>query len=111
MPLQDAKPSASAASLALLVMVFCVGAFLPPFNGRTLDSVPLMVAFGVGICVSLALHLWYVGVAAQRLGRSAWRWVALALLTLPLGSIVAWIVFERALAAEDRAAASAGRPA
>ena len=111
MPLQDAKPAASAASLALLVMVFCVGAFLPPFNGRTLDSVPLMLVFGVGIVVSLVLHLWYLGVAAQKLGRSAWRWVALALLTLPIGSIVAWIVFERALAAQERAAAGAGRPA
>lgn len=107
MPLQDAKASISAASLALLVMIFCIGAFVPPFSGRTLDSVVLMVAFGIGIAVCLVVHLWYVGVAARQLGRSAAGWVALALFTLPIGSIVAWIVFERA-AAQGREQSAAG---
>jgi hypothetical protein len=43
---------------------------------------------------SFILHLVFVGLAAHRLGRSAWWWVVIALLTFPIGSIVGLILFE-----------------
>lgn len=94
MPYQQAKPAASAASVALIALCLCVGALLPPFFDRVVAAVPLLVALGLGIAVSLVLHLIFVGMAARRLGRHALPWALLALLTLPIGSIVGLILFE-----------------
>jgi len=83
-----------AASVSLLAFGGCIAAFLPPLNQQTLQSIPLMVALGIALAVSFILHLVFVGIAAQRLGRSAWGWVILALLFFPIASIVGLILFE-----------------
>ena len=83
-----------AASVSLLAFGGCVAAFLPPLNQQTLESLPLTVALGIALAVSLILHFVFVGIAAQRLGRSVWGWVILALLLFPIASIVGPILFE-----------------
>jgi hypothetical protein len=90
----SAKPAASAASIALLALCLAVAAFMPPLQQRVLPSVPLTVAVGLAIAVALALHLFFVGLAAARLGRSPLAWALLALVTLPLGSIIGLILIE-----------------
>lgn len=103
MHLEDAKSAVSAASAALLVLCLAVGAFLPPLNATVTASVPLTVALSLAIACSLILHLIFVGIAARSLGRSRALWTALALFTLPIGSIVGIVMFEwrlRALAAQ-----------
>lgn len=90
----EARPAVSAASTALLLCAVCVAAFIPPFQERVVGFPPLAVVFGVGIATTLVVHLVFVAIAARRLGRSAAGWVALALLTVPVGSIVALVLFE-----------------
>ena len=94
MHLEQAKSAISAASVALLVLLCSGAAFLPQFNERVLNSVPLVVALGVAIACSLILHLVFVGIAAKKLSRSPVRWAAIALFTLPVGSIVGIVLFE-----------------
>jgi len=83
-----------AASASLLAFGGCVAAFLPPLNQQTLESLPLIAALGIALAVSFILHMVFVGIAAQRLGRSAILWVILALLLFPIASIVGLILFE-----------------
>jgi hypothetical protein len=90
----SAKPAVSAASIALIAFCVAVGAFLPPFNERVLASVPLTVGVALAITVALVLHLYFIGLTAARLGRAPAGWVLLALVTMPLGSIVGLILFE-----------------
>jgi hypothetical protein len=78
----------SAATLSLLACGGCIAAFVPPFNERVLQSVPLLIALGLGIAVSFVLHLIYVGIGARQLGRRPLVWVLLALLSFPIASIV-----------------------
>ncbi len=96
----------AAAAVSLLAWGACVAAFLPPLNAHALDSVPLTVLLGLGIAISLALHLVFVGIAARRLGRSAATWVGLALFTFPVGSIVGLVLVE--WFSEEQGHASAG---
>ena len=90
-PLTQAVASAA---ITLVLFAVCVAAFLPPFLERTTSSVPLTIAAGLGIAVTFALHVAFVGIAAHRAGRSAILWSALALLVFPVGSIVGLILFE-----------------
>lgn len=90
-PLTQAVASAA---MSLVICVICIGAFLPPFVERTTSSVPLMVLMGLGIAVSFALHVAFVGIAAHRANRSGILWAALAALVFPIGSIVGLILFE-----------------
>jgi hypothetical protein len=84
----------TAASVSLVVFALSVGAFLTPFAERTLSSVPLTIAFGLAIAVSLVLHVAFVGIAANRASRSATMWALLTVLLFPVGSIVGLILFE-----------------
>lgn len=102
----EARPAVSAASTALLLFAVCVGAFIPPFHERVVASPLLVVVFGFGIATALIVHLVFVAIAARRLGRSAAGWVALALLTMPVGSIVALVLFE--WTAQQQAAQASG---
>ena len=90
-PLTQAVASAA---ISLVLFAVCVGAFLPPFVERTTSSVALTIAAGLGIAVTLVLHVAFVGIAAHRAGRSAILWSALALLVFPIGSIVGLVLFE-----------------
>ena len=83
-----------AASVSLLAFGGCIAAFFPPLNQQTLESLPLTVALGISLTVSFILHLVFVGIAAQRLGRSALGWVILALVLFPIASIVGLILIE-----------------
>jgi hypothetical protein len=89
-----AQQPIAAAAVSLLAFGACVAAFLPPLNQQTLASIPLIIVLGLALAASFILHLIFVGLAAHRLGRSALWWVALALLTFPVGSIVGLILFE-----------------
>jgi len=98
MELERAKSAVSAASAALIALGCCVLAFLPPLLERVQSSAILMVLLGLAIATSLALHLIFVALAARQLGRSGVLWAILALVTLPLGSIVGLVLFEWATA-------------
>ena len=84
----------ASAAVSLVVFVFCVGAFVPPFSEHTLSSIPMTIAFGSAIAVSFVLHVAFVGIAAQRAHRSAALWAVLTILLFPIGSIVGLILFE-----------------
>ena len=94
MQVSRARQPIVAASVSLLAFGGCAAAFLPPLNQQTLESLPLTVALGIALAVSLILHFVFVGIAAQRLGRSALGWVILALVLFPIASIVGLILFE-----------------
>ena len=94
MQVSHARSPIVAASVSLLAFGACVAAFLPPLNQQTLGSLPLAAALGIAMSVSFILHLVFVGIAAQRHGRSALWWVVLALFLFPIASIVGLILFE-----------------
>jgi peptidoglycan biosynthesis protein MviN/MurJ (putative lipid II flippase) len=95
--LQNAKSAVSAASVALIVFCVTTAAFLPPLNAHVLGNVALTVALALAIAASVILHLVFVAIAARKLGRSAGGWALLALVTLPLGSLIGIVWFEWAL--------------
>lgn len=86
--------ASSAAALSLIAFCGSVACLIPPLSERFIESPVLVVAIALAIAVSLILHLVFVGILARCLGRSPGRYVALALLTLPVGSIVALILLE-----------------
>ena len=94
MQIARAQQPIAAAAITLVTWAFCVAAFLPPLNSYTLESVPLMILAGVGIGISLILHLIFIGIAAKRLDRSVGVWVLIAIFGLPIASIVGLILFE-----------------
>lgn len=84
----------SAAAISLFVFVACVACFMPPLNKYALQSTSLVALLGITIAVSMLLHFVFIGIAAQRLGRSVAMWVVLSVLLFPIGSIVGLILFE-----------------
>jgi len=86
--------AASAAAISVIVFCAAVACLIPPLNARFIDSPLLIVAIGLVITVSLTLHLIFVGALAKSLGRSPGWTVALAVATLPVGSIVALVFLE-----------------
>lgn len=94
MQISRARQPLIAASVSLLAFGGCVAAFMPPLNEQTLESVPLTILLGIGVAVTLILHLVFVGIAAHRLGRSVAWWVVVALVFFPIASIVGLILAE-----------------
>jgi len=94
MELSYAKRPIAAAAVSLVVFVGCIAAFMPPLSKYTLGSTLLQIGCGLGIAVALILHLIFIGMAAQRLGRSPVLWVVIAVCTMPIASIVGLILFE-----------------
>lgn len=84
----------AAATASLLIAVGCVALFLPPLNGRLLESVLALVAVGCVLAAALLLHGIFLGIAAHRMGRSVTGWVALSLLLFPVGSAAALILLS-----------------
>ncbi|HJV60872.1 MAG TPA: hypothetical protein VJ743_07985 [Albitalea sp.] len=82
----------TAAAVSLLVFGGCLYMFLPPMVNTTTASVPRIVFFGLAMATALFAHLVFIGIAAHRLGRRAWLWVAIALIGFPISSIVGMIV-------------------
>lgn len=89
-----AQRAASAASNALLAFVACL-AFLI-FHASEADEVrPFIVLLcSLGLGVTGVLHLIFVGLLARRLGKRPAPWVVGALLTLPVGSAVALVLYD-----------------
>ena len=95
MQVARAQQPIAAAAVTLVLWIFGVASFLPPlFQKYTSQSVLLIIAAGIGMFVCLVLHLIFIGIAAQRLGRSPVLWVLVSLLFLPLASIIGLILFE-----------------
>ena len=101
-----AQRAASAALLTLLAFGGCLYFLISGSLGPTLGKLPIPVLLGTGLCVSLFLHWFFVGIAARRLGRSAAGWVALTVLGFPIASIVALVLYYW-LEAEHSAVAGA----
>ena len=57
-------------------------------------TLPLVILAGLGIAVSLILHLVFIGMSAKLLGRSPVLWVLICLCLLPVASIAGLILFE-----------------
>ena len=94
MPELHAQRAIAAATVSLAVFGACVAAFLPPFNQIVLASVPYIIIAGLASAASFTLHLIFIGLAAHRLRRPVTRWVLLAILTFPVGSIVGLVLLE-----------------
>ena len=88
------QQAVSAATTSLMACGFCVAAFLPPFSHTITNSVAFTVIAGLGIGISCILHFIFVGISAHRMGRPVARWVLLAFITFPLGSIAGLIVLH-----------------
>lgn len=84
----------SAAAVSLAAFCGCVACFIPPLSERFIHSPLWVVALSLGIAVSAVLHLVFVGLLARQLGRRPAPVVALALVTLPVGSIVGLVLLE-----------------
>lgn len=80
------------AAFALLVSVLCGMAFLPPLGESTRQSTPLAVSLALALAAAAVLHWMFLGIAAQRSGRSAPGWVAFSMLLFPIGSAAAVIL-------------------
>jgi ABC-type thiamin/hydroxymethylpyrimidine transport system permease subunit len=94
MQVARAQQPIAAAAVTLVICIACIASFLPPLSKYTTASVPLVILAGLGMAVSLILHLIFVGVAAKRLGRSPTLWVVIALCGFPIASIIGLILFE-----------------
>jgi hypothetical protein len=94
MEIARAQQPIAAAAVTLVLWILGVAAFLPPLIHYTTQSVLLMIAAGIGIFVCLVLHLFFVGMAAKRLGRSPVVWVLVSLCFMPIASIICLIIFE-----------------
>jgi hypothetical protein len=88
----SAQKALGASTLALVVAVAGIFAFLPPMVEATVASVPRTVLLGLAIAAGLLLHWVFVGVAAARLAHSIFGWVALSVLLFPIGGIAALIL-------------------
>lgn len=94
MPLARAQQAIASAAVTLVLWILCIAAFLPPLLDHTLKSLFYIIGAGMGIFVFWVLHLIFIGIAARRLGRSAWVWVIIAMVGMPLASIIGLILFE-----------------
>jgi hypothetical protein len=87
-----AQRALSASTLALVVACASIVPLLPPMVEHTVQSVPRLALLGCAITAGMFLHWIFLGIAAQRLGRSVFGWVALAVLSFPIGGIAALIL-------------------
>jgi len=86
--------AASAATISLIAFCACVAALIPPFGERVLPYPALVTLLSLGIASCLVLHLVFIGLLARAWGKAAGKYVALALFTFPVGSIVGLILLE-----------------
>lgn len=61
----------------------------------------------LALFAAVVLHLYCLGLAASRVGRSALLWVGGALLFAPLGTLIAFVRMSALLTADDKAAGKA----
>ena len=87
-----AQRALTVAALALAVAAVCVAFFLPPLLQHTLASVARTVLTATVLAIALPLHWVFVGITANRMGRSVAGWVSLSALLFPVGSATALII-------------------
>lgn len=80
------------AASALLVSMLCGTAFLPPMAESTRQSAALAVSLALALATAAVLRWVFLGIAAQRSGRSVPGWVAFSVLLFPIGSAAAVIL-------------------
>jgi hypothetical protein len=88
----SAQRALGASTLALVVAVASIVPFLPPMVEHTVQSIPHTVLLGGAIGVGMFLHWVFLGIAAHRLERPVFGWVALAVLLFPIGGVAALIL-------------------
>lgn len=84
----------TASTLALVVAVGCIAAFLPPLLERTIATPLRATAAGLCLACAMLLHWVFLGIAARRMRRSVAGWVALAVFLFPVGSAAALILLS-----------------
>lgn len=94
-----ARRALTDSALCLATACAAVAMFLPPWVTDTVASVPRTVATALALALALLLHWVFLGLGAQRMGRPALGWVALAVLLFPVGSaaaliLLAWLLHE-----------------
>lgn len=89
-----ASRAAAAAAVTLAVMVGLVILLVMQASGQGNAKAVLLPLLGLALTCSIILHLVFVGILAQRLGRRPTWYVLGALLTLPIGSAVGLILYE-----------------
>ncbi len=94
MPSSFKEHANSAAAISLVVLCACIACLIPPLNEKVVGNPALIVLVGLGIACSGILHLVFVGLLARSYGESPGKYVALAILTLPVGSVVGLILLE-----------------
>jgi drug/metabolite transporter (DMT)-like permease len=86
------KDALTGAGLALVGFLACLWFIISAGmsdDSQALMRVPLL---GIGLAACCVLHWVFVGIAAQRLGRSVVGWLALTVLTFPIASLVALVL-------------------
>lgn len=80
-----------ASAVSLIVACACLALFLPPMVQKTTSSVPTTVFIALAMAAAMVLHWVFTGIAAQRMARSVFGWVALSLL-FPVGGVAALVL-------------------
>ena len=79
---------------AFVVAMLAIASFVPPLSGYVGATTSPLIATALGITIGAAYvaHLIFLAMAVAHMGRSVVRWLLLAILLAPLGSIPALIV-------------------
>lgn len=91
---KPARRALADSALALVAACAAITMFLPPMVHDTVVSVPRIVGLGLVIALALPLHWVLLGIGARRMGRSAFGWVAGAVLLFPVGGAAALILLS-----------------
>jgi MFS family permease len=89
-----ASNAAAAASVTILAAIAALGFLIYQASAEIEAQPHLIVLAAIALVSAMALHLVFVGLLARRTGRSPVRYVVIALLTFPIGSIVGLIFYE-----------------
>ena len=91
------SPISRAAAAAEITLLLSVAALLGIIYLATTQASPspvVLILVSLALASTLVLHLTFVALLARRAGRSATWFTVGALLTFPLGSAVALILYE-----------------
>jgi drug/metabolite transporter (DMT)-like permease len=101
-----AQRALTASTVSLAAAAGCVALLLPPLNERVFESALRTVMIGLTLCLTMALHWVFLGIAARRMQRSVAGWVSLAVLLFPIGGAAALILFSWFSSENDAATAA-----
>lgn len=89
-----AQRALTASSLAFVLALACVLAFMPSMFERYLGSPERVLVVALVLATALLLHWVFLGIALRRLGRRLPGWLALAVLLFPVGGAAALILLS-----------------